>query len=83
MVCPMTIHTSPEGHTNTASKLAPGMIYFGDNGRAMCIDCAGYTAKATGRDLSGQPLQVATRADFDAFTEAGLPFQCECGKVRA
>ena len=37
-------------------------LYLGDNGRAFCglLTCAGSTAYWSGRDLSGQPVEVLT-----------------------
>lgn len=64
------------------SKLKPNAIYIGDNGRSMCIDCAGATATLTLRDLSGQKLHKVTKADLDFWLEdMGEPWDCECGKV--
>lgn len=44
--------------TTNATALAPDAIYLGDNGRALCnaLQCAGYTAMSSGRDLSGQEV---------------------------
>jgi hypothetical protein len=38
----------------------PATIYLTDNGRALCGDHLGVTAKSTGRDLSGQPIMPCT-----------------------
>ncbi len=43
-------------------KVQPTSLYLGDNGRALCGDHLGYTAKTTGRDLSGQSLLRITPA---------------------
>lgn len=68
--------------------LKPNAVYFGDNGRAMCADCAGHTAQTTGRDLSGQRLERATARDAQewpaSMAEYGMdpaPLSCECGRV--
>ena len=37
-------------------------IYLGDNGRALCGDHLGMSAKYTGRDLSGQTIMAVTPA---------------------
>ncbi len=55
------------------------VIYLGDNGAAYCGAHLGSTAKATGRDLSGQRLlaitpDIATDPDAEGI-------RCEqCGK---
>lgn len=57
-------------------------VYLTDNGAAYCGAHLGYTAKMTGRDLSGQPImavtpEIAAEAEADGWTVA-----CEqCGKV--
>jgi len=62
-----------------ASALVATALYLGDNGRAFCGGCAGATARASGCDLSGQPVLRVTAADFRA---EGLPVpSCEtCGR---
>ena len=40
--------------------LKPGRVYIGDNGRTFCVNHAGYTARTTGRDISGQRVMDAT-----------------------
>jgi len=61
-------------------KLKPGVIYSADNGRLICVECAGMSAKYTGRDLSGQRVCAIpyheTVAWFQAF---GKPLACEGG----
>jgi hypothetical protein len=44
-------------------------IYITDNGRLLCHEHLGVTARLTGRDLSGQPIEPVTEA---AFRAAGL-----------
>jgi hypothetical protein len=64
------------------SKLKPGAIYIGDNGRSYCIDCAGASASLTGYDISGQKIHKVTKADLDFWLEdVGEPWACDCGKV--
>lgn len=41
------------------------VIYLGDNGRAYCGAHLGMTAKATGRDLSGQEIFPITQTVMD------------------
>lgn len=62
------------------SVLKPGAVYIGDNGRAMCICCAGATARITGHDLSGQQLLEVTP---EILAEAGFgpSMACECGEA--
>ena len=63
--------------------LADHAVYMGDNGRLMCRDCAGATARASGCDLSGQRVE---RLDASAVREiavaVGHAIGCECGRVR-
>jgi hypothetical protein len=61
-------------------KLKPGIIYSADNGRLVCVDCAGMSAKYTGRDLSGHrvtPVPVSETVDW--HKEFGKPMRCEGG----
>lgn len=41
------------------------MIYLTDNGRALCRDHLGASARMTGRDLSGQRILALTPEDID------------------
>ena len=52
----------------------PKALYLGDNGRAACGQHLGATARASGRDLSGQPIMLVT--DCDARAE-GVRIRCE------
>lgn len=62
--------------------LKPGVIYSGDNGALICVECAGQSAKYTGRDLSGQRVTKMPYAQTVAwFQEFGKPMACECGKT--
>jgi hypothetical protein len=64
------------------SKLKPGAIYIGDNGRCYCIDCAGASASLTGHDISGQKIKRITRVDLDYLLQDGTEsWACDCGKV--
>ena len=59
-------------------KTRSDVIYLGDNGSAYCGEHLGYTAKVTGRDLSGQRLMTVTP---EMVAEAGFEVKCEeCGK---
>lgn len=63
----------------------PGALYFGDNGRTMCTDCAGASATFSGLDLSGHPISRVTTDDVaewnhDAAATLG-PLTCECRRV--
>jgi len=42
-------------------------IYLGDNGEAVCHKCAGFSAKTTGRDISGQPMLEVSAEDAAEF----------------
>jgi len=64
--------------------LKAGEVYSGDNGRLICLECAGATALYTGFDLSGLKLMRMTKThslkwyvDF----EFNIPMSCECGKT--
>lgn len=60
--------------------LEPGIIYCGDNGRLLCRDCAGMSAKYTGRDLSGHPVTPVPVSETVAWhAEFGEPMKCEGG----
>jgi hypothetical protein len=55
-------------------------LYFGDGGTCYCGDHHGATARATGRDLSGQRVERVTAA---MAASEGLTFRCElpsCGR---
>jgi hypothetical protein len=61
-------------------KLRAGIIYSADNGRLICVECAGQCAKYTGRDLSGQrvaPIPVSETVEW--HKEFGRPMACESG----
>ncbi len=66
------------------TTLADNALFIGDNGRLCCnaLQCAGSTALATGRDLSGQAvmrLDVAAVREWMSYG-IGAP-RCECGRV--
>jgi len=60
--------------------LKAGVIYSADNGERICLQCAGASAKFTGRDRSGKRV-VAMLADDAAEWKAitGRPLACERG----
>lgn len=61
------------------SVLQDGVVYLGDNGQAICSCCAGYSAKFSGRDISGQAVLKVTANDL---LEVGAEsMSCECGKT--
>ena len=45
------------------ATLRAGTIYSADNGRLICLHCAGASAKFTGRDLSGMKVVPMTQND--------------------
>jgi len=63
-------------------RIRPETIYLTDNGRAVCGDHLGMTAKATGRDISGQPILPMTPDDVrESVNEYGWHPSCEdCGR---
>lgn len=46
-------------NTKGPSVLNDDQIYIGDNGRVLCGKHSGAMARATGRDISGQPVMRA------------------------
>jgi hypothetical protein len=66
-------------------KLKETSLYLGDNGRLTCgrLHCAGMTAFSTGRDLSGQKMQLLTPLmAVELKKMSGLPAVCEtCGQT--
>ena len=66
------------------SALDEDEFYVGDNGRIFCgrLRCAGMTAHATGRDLSGQRVERLSDGDIRAWIAAtGKAPECEgCGR---
>ena len=60
--------------------LKPGIIYSGDNGMRICLECAGNSSKYTGRDLSGQRVAKMTMADAAWWKQMlGKDLACERG----
>jgi hypothetical protein len=65
----------------TRNILRPLTLYITDNGRIVCDQHAGASAKATGRDISGQRVDAVTDA-FAArwLADVGEQVACEdCG----
>lgn len=62
-------------------KINDATIYLTDNGAALCGEHLGTSAKYTGRDISGQPIEPVTPAMVREATELGWEVKCEhCGK---
>ena len=64
-------------------RISESTIYFTDNGAALCGEHLGVTAKATGRDLSGQPIEPVT-PELAAECESSYGYvpKCEqCGRT--
>ena len=62
-------------------RSAPDTVFLTDNGRALCGEHLGATARLTGRDLSGQPiLPVTGPALAECRAEGFLPCCEACGK---
>jgi hypothetical protein len=58
--------------------LLPGIIYSADNGRLICLQCAGMSAKFSGHDISGQkvtPLPWSETKEW--FKKFGKCMSCE------
>ncbi|HEY9467616.1 MAG TPA: hypothetical protein VIR54_31200 [Vicinamibacterales bacterium] len=72
-------------HTQTdllTMRIDNTMIYLTDNGRALCGQHLGSSAKHTGRDISGQPIEPVTpEVATMARDEFGYIPSCEhCGR---
>jgi hypothetical protein len=63
-------------------KINDATVYLTDNGAAYCGAHLGATAKATGHDISGQPiLQVTPAIAAECEYTYGYVPQCElCGR---
>jgi hypothetical protein len=60
--------------------LKPGIIYSSDNGRLICVQCAGASAKFTGHDISGQAVTALPASEtVEWHAEFGRPMSCESG----
>lgn len=62
----------------------PEALYLGDNGRCLCGEHLGATARHTGRDLSGQPVMEVTPPVAKDAKDMGVTLQCEkprCGRI--
>lgn len=66
-----------------APKLKAGIIYSSDNGRLICLHCAGQSALYTGRDLSGHKVAPMDQTDADNWMQVmGVTLACECGATK-
>lgn len=62
----------------------PAALYMTDNGRCVCGEHLGMTAKATGRDISGQKILKVTDEFVELSKKDGWTPDCEtCGKAHA
>jgi hypothetical protein len=52
-------------------------LYFTDNGAIYCGAHLGTTARYTGRDLSGQPIERVTPDDVRQAQTSGFALKCE------
>lgn len=62
-------------------QISDTAIYLTDNGAAYCGAHLGATARATGRDISGQPIMEVTQEMLDRW-DAGA-FRCEHPKCQS
>lgn len=68
--------------TTPKPVLKPGVVYSSDNGRLICIHCAGASAKFTGRDISGQRVEAVPVAETVEWRATfGRDLACECGRT--
>jgi len=59
----------------------PSALYFTDNGRIVCGEHLGMTARFTGRDISGQRIVAVKPRDLAEFARQDFVCRCErCGK---
>jgi len=66
--------------SNPKPVLKTGVIYSADNGRLICVECAGMSAKFTGHDISGlRVTKVPYATTVEWFQEFGKPMSCEGG----
>ncbi len=70
----------PTQTTHPKPVLKPGLIYYSDSGRTICLKCAGTSARYSGHDVSGQKVEPAPWEDTLQFVkELGKPLSCEAG----
>jgi len=62
-----------------APVLKPGALYWSDNGRLVCSQCAGFTARYTGHDISGQKVARVTIGDVEVWLADRDEMSCEMG----
>lgn len=66
------------GGTSPRSLMKPGELYFVDNGRVVCHEHAGSSAKYTLRDISGQKVKrVTPKSRAEWLVIFGAPIKCE------
>ena len=58
-------------------------LYMCDNGACYCRDHLGMTARATGRDISGQPIYPVQWTDVRDMEAQGFTLTCETCGVQA
>ena len=64
-------------------RISDSTLYLGDNGRCLCGEHLGTSARYTGRDLSGQPIMAITPEIAKEAQQMGAPLECEqprCGR---
>jgi hypothetical protein len=66
---------------NTATATNPASLYILEGGATYCGEHLPHTAKATGRDINGQPVAEITEAALAELPEL-LDLECEtCGRA--
>ncbi len=58
-------------------RIKDDTCYLTDNGAVYCGEHLGATARATGRDISGQRIDAITPADAAEADRMGIELQCE------
>jgi len=60
--------------------LKSGIIYSADNGRRICLCCAGMSSLYTGRDISGQKIYAMPVSETVEWRKYfGKDLSCESG----
>ena len=66
--------------TTTTTPPIPSALYFTDNGAMLCGAHLGSSARYTGCDISGQPIERVTLDDAQYLASLNVPARCEhCG----
>lgn len=59
-------------------RIHDNMLYLTDNGAALCGEHLGASARYTGCDISGQPIESVTPEVAREAQAMGWTIECEC-----